>query len=133
MKILELSQPDVRPIKESGDFYTLFSKYSFSFEHNEQKYSPEIKAGFNYDGASVPRVVWTLVGFLPDGVHRPAALVHDWLYTHRGTVLINGVPFKYDRKFADRLFLHCLEYVGVKSWHARLAYLAVRGFGKFYW
>lgn len=133
MKILELSQPDVRPIKESGEFYALFSKYRWGFELNGQEYWPEIQSGFQYDGASVPRIVWTLIGFLPDGIHRPAALIHDWLYEGRGAVYIDGKKFTYDRKLADQLFLHCLKKVGVKSWHSRLAYLAVRGFGNLYW
>jgi hypothetical protein len=139
MKILELSQPDVRPIKESGELYTLFAKYSWGFELHGKELWPEIKAGFQYDGASVPRIVWTLIGFLPDGIHRPAALIHDWLYVGdllpdgRRQRLVGGEMFTYNRKLADQLFLKALQHVGVKSWHARLAYLAVRGFGNFYW
>ena len=38
-----------------------------------------IKKGFRWDGASVPKLFWW-VGFEPDGKHRAAALVHDFIY-----------------------------------------------------
>ncbi|MGB0818883.1 MAG: DUF1353 domain-containing protein, partial [Candidatus Puniceispirillaceae bacterium] len=108
-------------------------KYRFGFELHGQGFWPEIKTGFQYDGASVPRVVWTLIGFLPDGIHRPAALIHDWFYLGRGQVNIEGKKFVYDRKFADELFYQALKHVGVKSWHAWLAHVAVRRLGWIYW
>src|SRR5690606_37335397 len=43
-----------------------------------------VPAGFEHDGASVPRLLWTLSGAAPDGLHRAAALVHDFNYRHRG-------------------------------------------------
>jgi hypothetical protein len=39
------------------------------------------------------------------------------------------ISFVFTRKDIDRLFLQAIEFHGIKSWHGRLAYLAVRGFG----
>ena len=39
----------------------------------------EIPERYWTDGASVPRWLWSLTGYLPDGKHRAAAVVHDFL------------------------------------------------------
>lgn len=110
-----MQQPDIRPVKESGDLYEVFQDYTYQ--------DITVPNGFRYDGATVPRVVWTLIGFLPDGIHRAAALVHDYLYETK----------EFNRVYADKLFLTMLKESGVKSWHANLAYVTVRIFGNLYW
>ena len=133
MKIQRLSQPDVRPIKESGDLYELYEDYAFKFINKRQLLTATIKKGFKYDGASVPRIVWTLAGFLPDGIHRPAALIHDYMYEKEGKIPVDGGELEYTRKEADKLFFDALRFLGIKSWHARIAYISVRLFGRLYW
>jgi len=81
------------------------------------------------DGASSPKAAWTITGFLPRGIHDAAALVHDQLYDDKG--LHHG--HTYTRKQADQIFLKMLKECGVKSWHCRAAYLAVRAGGWYYW
>lgn len=39
----------------------------------------DIPERYPTDGASVPRPLWSFTGYLPDGKHRAAALVHDFL------------------------------------------------------
>ena len=84
MDIVFLKQPLIIPIKESGDIYELVEDYFFSVLRGGQAYPVIIKKGFKYDGASVPPVLGGLVGFMPDGIHRPAALIHDYLYSKKG-------------------------------------------------
>lgn len=38
-----------------------------------------IPRGYEFDGASVPRLFWGLLGYMPFGLHIVAALEHDWL------------------------------------------------------
>lgn len=120
-----LDQPDLRPVKESGDMYRLFTEYKFTFLDREFC----IPKGYQTDGASVPRWAYTLFGFLPDGVQRAAALVHDWLYEHKGE--LDGEY--YTRREADKLFLHHMNLAGLISWKARGAYLVVRLLGRKEW
>lgn len=42
-------------------------------------YDFEVPERYATDGASVPRWLWSLTGYLPDGKHRAAAVAHDYL------------------------------------------------------
>lgn len=79
-----------------------------------------IPAGYLYDGASIPRVVWSILGV---GKYDPrvmeAALVHDLLCDIR----LPQVGYKMAaRAFRERL-------VGIPEWKKALMYKAVITFG----
>lgn len=104
-----------------------------------------IPAGYRYDGASVPRKAWTLSGLTPDGLLRGAAVIHDFIYDHRGNMPEGschwGLGDKWQpapdivftRKDADQLFLQILRESGVKKRQCLMAYAAVRLFGGGFW
>lgn len=115
-----LIQPDLRPVKESGDIYELRDKYPF--ELNGQVFY--IPAGFRSDGATGARLL-----FQRDGRHRAAALVHDYLYVHQGK--IEG--YTVDRKTVDLLFKEMLRDAGIKSWHVAASYIVIRALGWIWW
>ena len=73
---------------------------------------------FIYDGASIPRFLWSVVGH-PFGKYAPAAVLHDYLYTYH----------KYPRRTVDKIFLEAMCVIGVKGWRRRIMYAAVRLFG----
>ena len=77
-----------------------------------------IKKGFKYDGASIPKIFWSIVGgaFHPD--FQKAALLHDYMY--RETL---------GKSKADQYFYEILRYCGVSKIKSKLMYLAVRWFG----
>jgi len=131
IRVLKADQPDIRPNSESGDSrYILNEDYIFTLSIDDKRHSFKIPKGFEYDGASVPNLFMFLIGFERDGVHRPAALIHDFLYVSVGSIKnVHKKSFQVTRKDADRIFLKVMEHVGVKSWHGRLGYWAVRGFG----
>jgi len=82
-----------------------------------------VKKGFVYDGASIPRLFWSLIGSPFTGTHTRAAFIHDALYA--GEI--------YDRKTCDWIFLQILQQHGC-SWIKRnILYFAVRTFGGFVW
>ena len=84
-----------------------------------------VPAGFESDGASVPRFFWRLV--FPPGDQKAlrAAFVHDYIYrTH---------PAGWTREMADLLFLKLLIAKGMPKFRAVLAWLGVRLFGGAAW
>lgn len=130
-----LIQPILIAIKESGDLWeyrgtekALGADYVYK-PYLQSDFTVKIEPGYKMDGASSPKAAWTITGFLPRGIHDPAALVHDKLYEDKGNH--NGQT--YTRKEADRIFLKMLQLCGVKSWHSRIAYIAVRAGGWYYW
>ena len=84
-----------------------------------------VPAGFPTDGASVPRMFWSI--FQPFGSYFPAAVVHDYLYSWRSAHL------KLDRKTADLIFKEAMFNLGI-GWLTRgTIYQAVRlGGWRFY-
>lgn len=84
-----------------------------------------VPAGFRFDAASVPRIVWSLISPTDLGVVAP--LVHDWLYR------TGGQDGEFSRREADRLFKAHMRSEGVADWKVRLAYTAVRAFGRRSW
>ena len=84
-----------------------------------------VPAGFESDGASVPRLLWGVV--FPRDERRAlfAAIFHDFLYrTH---------PNGWDRKESDEAFLHLMEQGGVSYLRRIRAYIGVRMFGNSSW
>ena len=125
--------------------YRLEEDYIYCWKIDSTKYRITIPAGFTYDGASVPRPVWTISGLTPDGLIRAAALVHDWLYQFKGDLPKGSHQFfhknsewrnvigKWNRKDADRLFSRIMREAGVARTKRRRAYRAVRLFGWIAW
>lgn len=76
-----------------------------------------VPMGFTTDGASIPPLVTWVTRWGPwDAPQRWAAIVHDWLYTQRGTV----------RKVADLVFLAVLKAEGAGWWRRHVLYWGVR-------
>lgn len=117
-----ITQPDMRPI--AGGKYRLAQPFNTRWRHHVFK----IPAGTITDGASVPRLFWTISGLRPDGLIRAAALIHDVLYRHRGAVDAEYLsPWRrFSRAEADLVFLELMRAAGMAGWRARLAWRAVR-------
>jgi len=82
-----------------------------------------IKSGFRFDGASIPRLLWSTT-YHPFH-HRVivAALVHDALYASE----------MWERAEADNIFLLLLQKWGVPYYDRYKMYWAVRAFGGSVW
>ena len=94
----------------------LVLKNTAIYKINSDEY--KIEAGFKYDGASIPKVFWSLISgkFHPD--FQLAALLHDYMYIK-----------SLGRDKADEYFHKLLLNRGVKKLKAKLMYLAVHWFG----
>ena len=88
---------------------------------------------FEFDLASVPRLLWWLIS--PFDLSVAAPLVHDFLYRHSGEPPNDAVvpPRVYERKEADLLFRRIMKQEGVWLWRRVAAYWAVRSFGVGAW
>lgn len=138
-----IEQPLLVPIHKRK--YQLVEDYYFRWSSEKGNHVIVIPAGFQTDGASIPRPLWSLVGMYPDGMIRAAAVVHDFLYQYGGHIPMeyhqlskhkfvwNSCRLVITRKQADQLFRHIMELSGIKSWRCTLAYHTVRIFGGGSW
>lgn len=147
--LMPVNHPNIEPITDK--LYRLERNFSYTWKMPWRKKGSVlvqriiIPKGFLYDGASVPRLVWTISGIRPDGLIRAAALVHDYLYRHKG-ILPEGkylylnsnktwhnLYTLWNRKLSDKLFIRIMREAGMKKYKRRIAYIAVRIFGKRSW
>jgi hypothetical protein len=143
--ISEPGLPEIEPLDEK----LLINPYTYEwkFKINEDHYSEHkiiVPKDFIYDGASVPSLVTRLTGIRRDGEHRAAALLHDWLYHHKGRLpggyyQINfegefgDTWAKWTREDTDRLFGRVMREFGYTRWKRVWAYRTVRWFGWLVW
>jgi len=82
-----------------------------------------IEEGFEFDGASIPKAFWSLIGSPFNGKYKYSALIHDALYASEIV----------ERHIADKVFLDLMEKDGVAWWKRTAMYNAVRVGGYFVW
>ena len=85
--------------------------------------SVNIKQGFLFDGASIPKALWSIIGSPMTGGYQRAGCLHDGLYASQLT----------SRKVADEIFLQAMKYDGVSYTKRYSMYWAVRSFGWAAW
>ena len=114
--------PNIKPKIESIDGHSLWRlKEDFVFEVLETGAIHKVPAGFTFNGASIPRVFWPIVGHPMEGSFLSASLLHDWCCVK------SKKAGKYTLRVAgDALFYHMLCEAGVPFWRRAAMYLAVR-------
>lgn len=149
-----MEQPDITPVELTelekqqygvpGDLaYRLEKEYRYMWMTDAWRMII-VPKGLIYDGASVPRIAWTVSGILPDGLLRAGALIHDFLYMNRGSLppqnfkrLVNGqwetCTEILTRKQCDDLFASVLREADYPAWKIEIAYWAIRAFGWYAW
>ena len=108
---------EVHRADERGNVFTLLEPLQYG--------ELTVPAGFESDGASVPRFFWRLVFPPGDSQALRAAILHDYIYREQ--------PMGWNRADADNLFYTVLVADGVPVWRARLAFWGVRLFGGNSW
>jgi hypothetical protein len=83
------------------------------------QYVVRIPAGYTFNGASIPKSCWLLIGtpFQPD--YQLAACVHDWFCEHTADDYQSRV-------IGDATFFKLLTDANVPKWRRVLMYLGVR-------
>ena len=84
-----------------------------------------VPKGFESDGASIPAILWPVIGAPVRSNHVYAAIVHDWLCVRAETYS--------QRVIGDAVFFELLKRYGVPKWRRSLMYAGVRFFAKFLW
>ena len=74
-----------------------------------------VPSGYITDGATIPRIFWSVVGSPFTGRYVKPAVLHDWLCTSKVV----------DFKTANKVFYKSMRKAGVNRFKARIMYLAV--------
>lgn len=86
-------------------------------------YEINIRAGFKWDGASIPRALWRLCGHPFTCPREAAALAHDWLYASHAV----------DRETADKIYRELQKILGINIISRNVEYYTLRIFGGVAW
>ena len=86
-------------------------------------YSVTVKKGFDFDGASIPKWLWSIYGSPLNGNYVVASLIHDGLYASQ----------KVSKSVSDKIFLDIMKQSSVGYIKRTSMYLAVRVLGSKDW
>ena len=107
--------PVCRPYAKRADWMEFAQDWYFVVD-GKKVWIPK---GYFYNGASIPRVFWSIIGSPFDPQYWAAAGAHDWRYlTHTST-----------RPDADETLFQLCRQAGVGLWRARTIWGAVRSCG----
>lgn len=114
------------PVCLQGDLLQ-FTEDAHLFHHgcNELRLSKFERQGNTYDGASIPRWAWSIIGHPLEQRFRWPSYWHDRLCESSRTWA--------DRRLADAVLLVLLEEAGVGYWRRTAMWLAVRAYAWFIW
>jgi hypothetical protein len=99
-----------------------FRYYIQSKEGGEWVYVP---AGYLTDGATVPRLFWSLLP--PWGVYGQAAVVHDVVCEYL-SITVNGMPRSITRKMCDEILFEAMAVLEVPAYKRRIIEIGVNAF-----
>ena len=86
-------------------------------------YSVTVKKGFDFDGASIPKWLWSIYGSPLNGNYVVASLIHDGLYASQ----------KVSKRISDKIFLDIMKQHGVGFIKRQSMYYVVRSIGWYSW
>lgn len=112
------------PLKLSpdGEMWMVAESFKYYVGSEDSDEVIEVPKGFMSDGASIPKIFWSLIGG-PTGKYFYAAILHDYLYYTK----------TYKRWKADKIFYEAMGVLGVPNWKRSIMHLAVRLFGFIPW
>ena len=91
---------------------------------NKKVYEFSIPKSYCFDGATVPRLFWRVIGPNSDNAFLIGALIHDVLCENHHYI-------DNDRNLSSRVFRGLLTTGGVSKFKAQIMYLAVDNFQRF--
>ena len=91
--------------------------------YENEEVTLQVNPGFDFDGASIPQALWSVIGSPMTGGYQRAGCLHDALYASE----------YYERSVCDKLFLDAMESDGVNYVKRYAMYYAVRSFGWTVW
>ena len=112
----------VNPQNKEKPFVLINDIVYVSEKYNDKPYVIYIKREYNWDGATIPRFLWRVVGSKYNPEFLPASMVHDWLCEHKDFIKKDGV------KISSDIFRDILILYKVPKWKAKTMAGAVRCF-----
>jgi hypothetical protein len=123
--------------------YRLVDDFYYYFVYEGKVYRVLIKAGFEYDGATVFRRLWGVLNITPDGKHRADTLFHDKGYIEKGLLdaeywdmsvgKFQTTKLKLSKKFLDTLYRERIMQRGVPKITANIMFAGTRLLGVAFW
>ncbi|MCP9842014.1 DUF1353 domain-containing protein [Synechococcus sp. J7-Johnson] len=111
-------EPSTRWMTEIGSDRKMQLLEDFAFT-DPDGFAWEVPSGYEVDGASIPKALWSLVGSPYTGDYRRASIVHDKACNDAvGDIAL--------RRAADRMFYHACRAGGCTPEEANTLYLGVR-------
>lgn len=111
------------------DLWYLRDPLKIDIIKGDDLYEIDVPRGYLTDGASVPRVLWSICPKW-DRTHR-AVILHDYLCEY-GIVKLNGKKTMLIREQIDALFLHALQFEGLSKLRYSVMYAAIRAHANIY-
>jgi len=137
---------DEQPVDQqiSPKLKKICKTWTGKWRYNGNERFMTVLIGYVYDGGSIPRFVWSILGITPSGPGDGGFLPHDVLYRAMGgkkpdaylgcTVLDeNGEAVQLSRKEADWVLGEGMKFGGIAKHRVALAIPFVRMFGKKHW
>ena len=81
-------------------------------------YNFTINKSFRWDGATIPKMFWFIIGSKTNPKFRNPSLIHDYMCNNKSCV-------DFRRNFSSRVFKAMLKVAGVKFWRRELMYICV--------
>ena len=109
---------DVKEFRKDVDYVVLGKRNIKTLRDVKFKFNGRehlIKEGFEYNGASIPKIFWFVIGKPTSEKFALASLIHDYLYMMRA-----------DRGLADNLFRELLDDAKVNGRRVAAMFWAVR-------
>lgn len=114
--------------RESVEQYPFINKKELKValldRKKSKKYTFTIQKGYCWDGASIPRIFWRLIGSKTDNKFLIPSLIHDVLCENHSYV-------NNDRYFADKVFERLLRISEVPAFNRWLMFHSVDNYQKF--
>ncbi|MFJ7316765.1 DUF1353 domain-containing protein [Pseudomonas sp. NPDC098747] len=95
-----------------GDHWRVTQDFRYYIQHHEYPAWVHVPAGYLTDGASVPRLFWSLIP--PWGAYGQAAVVHDIVCEYL-SVTVDGQPQLVTRSACDQILLEAMTVLEVPT------------------
>jgi len=140
IKIVSITQPDHVTVDEKISMTTV--AWQCVWRRKNQTRILSVPINYQWDGASIPRFAWSIMGLTPSGILDAPSLAHDILYRSAGgRKNMNGCALTnkndngifVDREEADWLFYEIMKFFKISGVRDEIAYGVVRAFGWRFW
>ena len=106
--------PPLQPLSD-GIHWQVVEDFEYHVGKEESNDVVKVPAGFITDGASIPKIFWSIIGG-PWGKYGYAAILHDFCYSTQTRT----------RLASDKIFLEAMKVLQVNIFKRLIMYRAVR-------